>query len=364
MTSSTAAERDPVAQALLGAEDRQQAGPGPRSCRRPTGSSSGIDGRAEVLVVEDRPAGSRRRRAPSAGPAPRRARRATRRAAAGRRSASTTSRHPRQLVRRGRARAARRGPARTGRRPGSRPGRGRPARRSRSRNVGPLGRQPLEQRARVVQRQPDARVALERLDHRQVGLLVDLGEHPAEVADRLVVVDGEGERDAGRPPCASVRDAVSARRPRLAAVGCDLGVGGGRRQVQPLDVLVEHAGRREPPDRAGDRVAHQLHPARRAGRRRRARSRRGRSRSRGSGTGPARRPSPARPRRGWSRGRRSPSRCRRSSPRPTSRRGRCTLTTPLAAAFMPDVPDASSGRRGLFSQTSTPWTRNRAMRMS
>ena len=29
-----------------------------------------------------------------------------------------------------------------------------------------------------------------------------------------------------------------------------------------------------------------------------------------------------------------------------------------------DVPDASSGRRGLLSQTSTPWTRKRATRMS
>jgi hypothetical protein len=27
---------------------------------------------------------------------------------------------------------------------------------------------------------------------------------------------------------------------------------------------------------------------------------------------------------------------------------------PLSAAFMPDVPQASSGRSGLFSQTSQP----------
>ncbi len=40
------------------------------------------------------------------------------------------------------------------------------------------------------------------------------------------------------------------------------------------------------------------------------------------------------------------------------------LGTPFWAAFMPDVPDASSGRRGLLSQTSTPWTRNRPTRMS
>ncbi len=39
---------------------------------------------------------------------------------------------------------------------------------------------------------------LERLDHRLVGVVVDLGEDPAEVADRLVVVDRERERDARR----------------------------------------------------------------------------------------------------------------------------------------------------------------------
>ena len=42
-------------------------------------------------------------------------------------------------------------------------------------------------------------MALERLDHRLVGLLEDLGEDPAEVADRLVVVDRERERDARAP---------------------------------------------------------------------------------------------------------------------------------------------------------------------
>jgi hypothetical protein len=38
--------------------------------------------------------------------------------------------------------------------------------------------------------------------------------------------------------------------------------------------------------------------------------------------------------------------------------------TPFWAAFMPDVPDASSGRRGLLSHVSTPCTRNRPTRMS
>ena len=39
-------------------------------------------------------------------------------------------------------------------------------------------------------------MALERVDHRLVGLLVDLGDDPAEVADRLMVVEGQGQRDA------------------------------------------------------------------------------------------------------------------------------------------------------------------------
>ena len=32
------------------------------------------------------------------------------------------------------------------------------------------------------------------------------------------------------------------------------------------------------------------------------------------------------------------------------------MGTPLMAAFMPDVPDASIGRRGLLSHRSTPPT--------
>ena len=65
-----------------------------------------------------------------------------------------------------------------------------------------LGAQPVEQRTRVVERQADVRMALERVDHRLIGLLEDLRDDPAEVADRLVVVDGQCKRDAGchRPP--------------------------------------------------------------------------------------------------------------------------------------------------------------------
>ena len=187
-------ERDPVAQALLGPEDRQQ----PALVLGRVGAPQvrlGDRGRPEVLVVEDRPAvaraDQRRRqvRLPDALGQPR-----PERTPAG--DPLDHLGHPRELVdpvllgqrgEHGLVQAAaedldlaavdqRAQPLEEG---------------------GSLGRQPLEQRARVVQREPDARVALEGRDHRQVGLLVHLGEHPAEVADRLVVVDGEGERDAG-----------------------------------------------------------------------------------------------------------------------------------------------------------------------
>ena len=59
-----------------------------------------------------------------------------------------------------------------------------------------LGREPLQQRAGVVQRQANPGMALERLDHREVGLLVDLGEDPPEVADRLMVMQGQRQGDA------------------------------------------------------------------------------------------------------------------------------------------------------------------------
>jgi hypothetical protein len=40
------------------------------------------------------------------------------------------------------------------------------------------------------------------------------------------------------------------------------------------------------------------------------------------------------------------------------------LSDPFMAAFMPDVPEASSGRRGLFSHTSQPRVRSRPSPMS
>ena len=136
-----------------------------------------------------------------------------------------------------------------------------------------------------------------------------------------------------------------------------LGRGPGRRrrgQVHLLDVLVEHPRRREPPERRRHRAPHLVDPGR------------------GQPVRVAlvvarddllleepvqvlrRRTSPGRPRRRSSPGRRSPSRCRRVQPSSHQPSRTLKLTPPLTAAFIPLVPDASSGRRGLLSQTSTP----------
>ena len=40
------------------------------------------------------------------------------------------------------------------------------------------------------------------------------------------------------------------------------------------------------------------------------------------------------------------------------------LRAPLRAAFIPLVPHASSGRRGVFNHTSQPWYIARAIEMS
>ncbi len=58
-----------------------------------------------------------------------------------------------------------------------------------------LGHQPLEEGTAVVQADPDARMPLERGEHRLVGGPEGVLDDPAEVAHRLVVVDHEGERD-------------------------------------------------------------------------------------------------------------------------------------------------------------------------
>ncbi len=89
-----------------------------------------------------------------------------------------------------------------------------------------------------------------------------------------------------------------------------------------------------------------------------------RSRSPGGCRGPRTPPGPAPP------GRRSVSPLpiaqprSGSTPRPTTRRGSKRSTRRWRAAFIPLVPDASSGRRGLFSHTSTPCTMYRATLMS
>ena len=49
-----------------------------------------------------------------------------------------------------------------------------------------------------MERQADARVSFQRLQHRQVRLAIDVGEDPAEVAHRLVIVNREGQRNARR----------------------------------------------------------------------------------------------------------------------------------------------------------------------
>jgi hypothetical protein len=42
-----------------------------------------------------------------------------------------------------------------------------------------------------VEAEPDARVPLEGVEHRRVGVLINVFDDPAEVADRLVVMDYE-----------------------------------------------------------------------------------------------------------------------------------------------------------------------------
>ena len=64
--------------------------------------------------------------------------------------------------------------------------------------LGPLRLEPFEERAGVVQGKADRRVTVERLQHRQVGALVCFLNDPAEVPDRLVIVEREGEADLSR----------------------------------------------------------------------------------------------------------------------------------------------------------------------
>ena len=75
-----------------------------------------------------------------------------------------------------------------------------------------LGGEPVEERTAVVEPEPDPRMALEGLEHRLVGGPVDLLDHPAEVADRLVVVEDEGESEARRRRSTLLPSPMSSRR--------------------------------------------------------------------------------------------------------------------------------------------------------
>ena len=187
-------ERDPVAEALLGAEDGEEVALVLGRVRAPQ-VRLGDGGGAEVLVVEDGPAVARLRqrrrqvRLPDAfrepgtlGPAAR--------------EAVDRGCHAGQLVdpvllRQGgedrlvQAAAQELDLVARDEHPQA------------GQELGALRGQPLEQRAGVVQREADARVTLESLEQRQVGAVVDLGEHPSEVAHGLVIVDRQGEGDSG-----------------------------------------------------------------------------------------------------------------------------------------------------------------------
>jgi hypothetical protein len=65
----------------------------------------------------------------------------------------------------------------------------------------PLGTKPGEEGARVVEGEVDAGVTLQRIEHRQVGVVVGVGDDPAEVADGLVVMKRQGERDSRSQTC-------------------------------------------------------------------------------------------------------------------------------------------------------------------
>jgi hypothetical protein len=61
--------------------------------------------------------------------------------------------------------------------------------------LGPLGAEPGKEGAGVVEGDADPGMTLEGADHREVGPVVGLGDHPAEVADGLVIVEGQRQRD-------------------------------------------------------------------------------------------------------------------------------------------------------------------------
>jgi len=62
--------------------------------------------------------------------------------------------------------------------------------------LAPLGAQPGEQAARAMHAEADLGAAADELEKRPVGALGRLRQHRVEVADRLVIVDAETERQA------------------------------------------------------------------------------------------------------------------------------------------------------------------------
>ena len=122
----------------------------------------------------------------------------------------------------------------------------------------------------------------------------------ARDGEPVVVIDARPESAvySSRPDRVRRRAARLSRRRRPEQPGRDVAlarVGGG--QVELLDVLLEHARRREAPDVRGDRRLHELDPGLRQALRRRARTSAARPPPRGSGRGRRRRRHPGRPRR-------------------------------------------------------------------
>ncbi len=78
--------------------------------------------------------------------------------------------------------------------------------------LGLVGGHPLQQRPGVVKAKANPRMPLQGVEHRRVGVLVDVLDHPAEVADRLVVVDDERERNtAAQSGVSPLRSVVAER---------------------------------------------------------------------------------------------------------------------------------------------------------
>ena len=198
--------------------------------------------------------------------------------------------------------------------------------------------------------------------HHPGPLLPISSQHPSpgEEGDRQTLqprsplpVRGEGRRSGEGP-------GVRARAGGFLSLPHPARIPAGRRQIALRDVVHHHAVGVVAPGQ-GAHGALDAAPSSRGGcPRRRGRSRAARPRSPAPRRGPGR---PARPgSRGWRGSRPSPM----AKPLPPSypsahQPSRIEqLSTPLRMHFWPLVPHASSGRRGVLSQTSTPCTSCRA----